>query len=105
MQECAFFTNEKRAGKSTLIEGPMRQILAFVFVLVVFTPAFANNTPQPLPFGPQTWSNIGQIPFNDEWSNVPGITGYRGDNITTAMCCTDPQTLLVDGTNTPIDVQ
>jgi hypothetical protein len=60
------------------------------------------QTPQPLPFS-QNWTNTGMITTNDDWSGVAGIIGYRGDDITTATGA-DPQTLLVDGTTTPVDV-
>jgi predicted extracellular nuclease len=61
-----------------------------------------NATPQAPPFA-QDWTNTGLITVNDDWSGVPGIMGYRGDDLTTATG-TDPQTILVDGTSTPIDV-
>jgi hypothetical protein len=35
-------------------------------------------TVQPLPFS-QNWTNIGMITVSDNWSGVPGICGYRGD--------------------------
>ena len=35
----------------------------------------------------------GLITVNDDWSGVPGIQGFRGDDVTTATG-TDPQTLL-----------
>lgn len=54
--------------------------------------ALADATPQPLPFA-QNWSNTGLITANDNWSGVPGIIGFRGDNLTAATG-TDPQTLL-----------
>jgi hypothetical protein len=56
----------------------------------------ANSTYQTLPFT-QNWSNTGLITANDDWTNVPGIEGYLGQNITTGTG-TDPQTLL--GTST-----
>jgi uncharacterized protein len=70
-------------------------------VAAIAAPAFANTTPQTLPFA-QDWSNIGLITVSDDWSAVPGIVGYRGDDIT-ASTGTDPQTLTGDGTVT-IDV-
>ena len=71
--------------------------------LVLLTPAaHADTTPQPLPFS-QDWSNTGLITANGNWSGVPGIIGYRGDDLTTATG-TDPQTILVDGSATPVDV-
>ena len=61
-----------------------------------------NSIPQPLPFS-QNWTNTNLITTTDVWSGVPGIIGYRGDDLTT-LINTDPQTLLMDGTNTPEDV-
>ena len=78
-----------------------------VLVLVVaLTPlaslVSADNTYQSLPFT-QAWTNTGLITVNDNWSGVPGIMGYRGDDLTTATG-TDPQTILADGTSTPVNV-
>lgn len=61
-----------------------------------------DNSPQTLPFS-QNWSNTGMITVNDDWSGVSGIEGYRGDDLTTATG-TDPQTILADGSSTPLDV-
>lgn len=52
----------------------------------------ADTSPQTLPFS-QNWSNTGLITTNDNWSGVPGIEGYLGQDITVATG-TDPQTLL-----------
>jgi predicted extracellular nuclease len=41
----------------------------------------------------QDWTNTALITANDDWSGVPSIEGYRGDDITTATGV-DPQTLL-----------
>jgi hypothetical protein len=38
------------------------------------------------------------ITTNDDWTGVPGILGYRGDNLT-SVNDVDPQTILVDGTD------
>ncbi len=57
---------------------------------------------QPLPFS-QDWSDTSLITTANDWSGVPGLVGHRGDDLTTAIG-TDPQTLLADGTNTPINV-
>lgn len=54
--------------------------------------AFADSIPQTLPLS-QDWSNAGLITANDDWSGVPGIMGYRGDNLT-ANSNTNPQTIL-----------
>ena len=62
----------------------------------------ADNTAQNIPFS-QNWST-GLITVANDWSAVPGISGYRGDDLTTATG-TDPQTLMADGTSTPLNVQ
>ena len=59
-------------------------------------------TAQPLPFS-QNWSNTNLITSDNDWSNVPGIIGYRGDGLTAATG-TDPQTITADGSNTPVNV-
>lgn len=56
--------------------------------------ALADGVYQPLPLS-QAWTNIGLITTDDDWSGVPGILGFRGDNITAATGV-DPQTLLAD---------
>ena len=56
-----------------------------------------TTTPHVLATGPllQAWSNAGAITANDDWSGVPGIVGYLGQDITAATG-TDPQTLTAD---------
>ena len=76
--------------------------IAAVVLLVGGVPAGADLSPQPLPFG-QDWSDTGLISVDDDWSGVPGVTGYRGDDLTTATG-TDPQTITADGSGTPVDV-
>jgi hypothetical protein len=61
-----------------------------------------NNTPQSLPFS-QNWTNIGLITTNDDWSGVPGIQAFQGNDLTTATG-TDPRTILADGSTTVLDV-
>lgn len=62
----------------------------------------ANNTPQTLPFS-QNWTDTTLISMLDDWSTVPGIIGYRGDDLT-ILTGVDPRTILADGSATPIDV-
>lgn len=62
----------------------------------------ASTAPQTLPFS-QNWANAGLITVNNDWSGVPGIVGYRGDDLTTATG-TDPSTILADGSGTPVNV-
>src|SRR5262245_24643661 len=72
----------------------MRKLYALVVVgLMAFAPArLFTNTPQSLPFS-QNWTNTGMITVADDWSGVPGIEGYLGQDITT-LTGVDPQTLL-----------
>ncbi|MGA9772812.1 MAG: C25 family cysteine peptidase [Blastocatellia bacterium] len=63
---------------------------------------YADSTPQTLPFS-QNWSSTGQITTDDNWAGVPGIVGFRGDDLTT-VTATSPQTILADGSGTPVDV-
>ncbi len=62
----------------------------------------ANNTAQTLPFS-QNWTNVGLITTDDDWSMVPGIVGYRGDDLNTTVGV-DLQTVVADGSTTPVDV-
>ncbi len=54
--------------------------------------ALADGTYQALPFS-QNWTTATLISANDDWSGVPGIIGFLGQDLTTATG-TDPQTLL-----------
>jgi endonuclease G, mitochondrial len=72
-------------------------------ISLTWTPtALADLAPQTVPFA-QNWSNTNLITANGDWSMVPGIIGYRGDNLTSATGA-DPQTILADGSATPVDV-
>lgn len=53
-------------------------VLAFSIINL----ACADTTPQPPPLS-QNWTNTDLITANDNWSGVPGIVGYEGDNLTT----------------------
>ena len=73
-----------------------KQISLGALFVVWAASAWANNTPQSLPFV-QDWSNTGLITTNDDWSGVPGIVGFRGDGLTAANG-TDPQTITAEST-------
>lgn len=81
----------------------MRRIFTILAIgLLSFTPVrLFNATTQTLPFT-QNWTTTTLITTNDDWTGVPGIMGYRGDDITSATGV-DPQTLLGEGTIT-VDV-
>ena len=52
----------------------------------------------------QNWSNIGALTVNDDWSGVPNVRGFLGQDITTATG-TNPQTLLgVSANATDLDL-
>jgi len=90
-----------RKSRLTLV---MMAIL-LMFGMVGIQPARqvrANSNSQLLPFS-QDWTNANLITTSDDWSAVPGIIGYRGDNITGASD-TDPQTLLGPDSPGVIDV-
>ncbi len=79
--------------------------LPFLALLLVIAavPALADTTPQTLPLS-QNWTTTTLITANDNWSGVPGIEGYLGQDITT-VTATDPQTLLgVSGIANDLDV-
>lgn len=87
-----------------MLKTPPRRAGRAVAAACLLSCAFAqaDTTPQTLPFD-QDWSDTGLITTNDDWSGVPGIVGHRGDDLTGATG-TDPQTILADGTGTPLDV-
>ncbi len=66
-------------------------IMATCAVMLYLMTVKADNVPQSLPFS-QNWST-NLITTNDDWSPVPGIEGYLGQDITTAVGA-DPQKLL-----------
>ncbi len=76
-------------------------ILALMLMALPMQSAGADNTAQTLPFS-QDWTNSGLITTDDDWSGVPGIIGFRGDSL--ASTGADPQTILADGSSTPVDV-
>ena len=51
----------------------------------------------------QNWTDTGLIATDDDWSGVPSIQGFRGDGLT-GSTGTDPQTILADGSATPLNV-
>lgn len=98
-----------QAGRGLLV---LALVVGIITGAAGATPAGAASTPylsapadgtyQALPFS-QNWTNTGLISVDDNWSGVPGIIGYRGDDLTTTTG-TDPQTILADGSGTPVDV-
>jgi len=64
----------------------------------------AGTVAQALPFS-QNWTNAGLITTDDDWSHVPGITGYLGDYLpSSAPTAVDPRTLVQDFPTVAVDV-
>ena len=68
----------------------------FLLTLVAVPAVSADSTAQTLPFA-QDWHDTSLISVTDDWSGVPGVVGFLGQNITTTTGV-DPQTLLTDST-------
>ncbi len=78
-------------------------VLSLIFVSVIVE---ANNIRWYIsPSDPyvQTWTDTTSINADDNWNNFIAINGYRGDGLT-ATDGVDPQTVLIDGETTPLDV-
>lgn len=69
-------------------------LFAFAAVTATAVVAHADATYQLLPYC-QAWTDTTKVTANDNWSTVPGIVGYRGDDLTT-LTGVDPQTLVAD---------
>src|SRR5918999_5887635 len=82
----------------------IRILIACITLLAIWasTAAAASTVPQKLPFE-QAWSTTTLISADDDWNAVPGVVGYRGDGLTAADGA-NPQTILADGSGTPLDV-
>lgn len=91
-----------------------RSILSAVFAFCLSTFLFlqgiipfagvnvsANESAQTVPFSQNWTANL--ITANDNWDAVPGIVGYRGDEMISATGV-DPQTIVADGSVTPVNV-
>lgn len=75
---------------------PRATVLALAACGFIATPdARADNTAQSTPYA-QNWTNVGMITTNDDWSGVPGVVGYLGDNPASTSTGVDPRTLLAD---------
>ncbi len=68
-------------------------------LLLASSPAWADSTAQTLPFT-QNWTTTTLITANDNWSGVPGIIGYLGDDPSTSASPVDPSMVLLDNLGT-----
>ena len=73
-------------------------IAVFLLTLVAVPSVAADSTAYMPPFS-QDWHDRNLITTTDDWSGVPGIVGFLGQNITTTLGA-DPQTLLADSAST-----
>lgn len=69
-------------------------LLSLALAVAFAASAGADGAYQALPFS-QNWTNIALIALDDDWSGVPGMIGYRGDN-STAGTGLNPQTITFD---------
>lgn len=83
------------------IRGALGSALALTAAALV-APLLADSTPQSLPLA-QDWTNVGLISANDVWTGVPGIEGFRGDNLTAASDV-DARTVLASDDPGVLDV-
>ncbi|MUG95782.1 tandem-95 repeat protein [Scytonema sp. UIC 10036] len=51
----------------------------------------------------QDWSNSDLIKVDDDWSGLPSVRGFRGDNLVNSLGV-DPQSVNADGSRTAINV-
>ena len=88
----------KRVFAASFLPSTVAALIVAAAVLVR-----ADGTPQTLPFA-QDWTNPGLIATNDDWTGVPGVQGFLGQDITTSTGV-DPQTLLgISASATDLDV-
>lgn len=70
-----------------------KMIVSVLALLVLTTSVFANSTYQTLPFS-QNWETVSMITANDDWSAVPGILGYLGNENSATPTAVGVQTTL-----------
>lgn len=73
-----------------------RSALAALAAVLFASSAFADNVPQTLPFN-QNWTTTTLITADDDWANVPGIIGFRGDGLAGSTAA-NPQTITAEST-------
>lgn len=66
------------------------------------TSADADGGAEAVPFE-QDWAETERISADDDWSDVRGAVGHRGDQLT-PITGADPRAVTADGAETPIDV-
>ena len=66
--------------------------LLFFIPLLCVVQVYSNTVYQELPFF-QNWDNTSMITSDNDWSKVPGITGYQGIGLTDGTNGVDPATV------------
>lgn len=77
--------------------------LAGLLSLVTVVTALADEVPQKLPLR-QSWANPAAIVQSNDWANVPGFMGYRGDELAPKPGL-KPNSITADGTRSPVYVR
>jgi hypothetical protein len=93
------------AGHGGCSTAGMHKLALPLFIVVTLSTAHATTTAWVLSGGDltQNWSNTALITTGDDWSGVPSIMGYRGDDAALGIGV-DPQTLGSAAFSTVIDV-
>lgn len=83
----------------------IKSIRAMICLLIVtaWAQAQADETPQHLPVR-QAWTNPALIIQSNDWANVPGFVGYRGDDLAPKPGL-PPNTITADGARSPVYVR
>jgi uncharacterized protein len=77
--------------------------LALISLFVGSIPIGATTAAQSLPYE-QHWTDTTQIGANDDWSGVPGVVGYLGDDASTTANDIDPRTRTSAAFSATVDV-
>jgi len=82
--------------------------ILFLMVCLIFGStgvqvARANTTPLIVPYS-WDWSDTSLLTNTGDWSGIQGVMGYQGTGLGNKITGVDPQTILVDGTNTAISL-
>ena len=94
-----------------LLRRPRRRLLPAVGTVLLLagllpasaSPVLADSSGPVVAVLPELDATPSLITASDDWSGVPGIVGYRGDGMAN-VAGVDPQTVLGDGSGTPVDV-
>ena len=89
--------HRRRLTHNRYFHFPIR--LAAMAALLGPVTAAASAVYQPLPFN-QNWTNTTLLIANDDWSGVPGIVGYLGEDPISSEAGRLPRTITADSSTT-----